>query len=523
MLVLPVLIISMDGTMLGFAVPHLSEALEPTSSQLLWIIDIYSFMLAGLLVTMGAVGDRIGRRRLLLIGAAAFTATSVMAAFAPSATALITARALLGLAGATLMPSTLSLIRNIFTNDAERQTAIALWASAFALGSAVGPILAGFLLDHFWWGSVFLAGVPVTVVLLITAPRLVPESRNPEPGDFDLLSAVLSMMAMIPTIFAVKSLAEHGASPVVGGSALVGVVSGFLFLRRQRTLSDPMIDMRLFQIPRFRRAIGANLVACFGFAGGFFFITQYFQLVLDMSALRSGLYLTPAVLTTIVLMTFAPSFVRRSGPFEVMTVGLVMGTIGFAAFMVIGVDTPAVVAAGAITLGYGGLSMTMTVAIDGIMAVIPPERAGAGASVSETGNELGIALGTALLGSVLTVIYRARIDQLTTLPSEVVEMSRETLGGAVLASEDLAEGAARLLLDTARSAFVRGLNVASVVATILIGATTVWTATALPRRRHARGAGSRPIVEVGPELAVQVRPTHPEEEGRSSGGTTIQP
>lgn len=482
MLVLPVLIISMDGTMLGFAVPHLSEALEPTSAQLLWIIDIYSFVLAGLLVTMGAVGDRIGRRRLLLIGAAAFTTTSVLAAFAPTASALIAARALLGLAGATLMPSTLSLIRNIFTNDAERQTAIALWASAFALGSAVGPILAGLLLDHFWWGSVFLAGVPVTLALLIVAPRLVPESRDPSPGDFDLASSALSMMAMIPTIYAVKSLAEHGPSPVVVTSAVVGVICGFLFVRRQRGLTDPMIDMALFRIPRFRRAIGANLVACFGFAGGFFFITQYFQLVLDMSALRSGLYLTPAVVMTIALMTLAPSFVRRSGPFEVMTTGLVMGTVGFAVLIFLGVDTPAWVAAAAMTVGYSGLSMTMTVAIDGIMAVIPPQRAGAGASVSETGNELGVALGTALLGSILTVIYRPRIDDLVSLPSDVLGASRETLGGAVLAAESLASGPAGVLLDGARSAFVSGLNVASIVATILIGATTVWTATALRRR-----------------------------------------
>lgn len=488
MLVLPVLIISMDGTMLGFAVPHLSEALEPTSAQLLWIIDIYSFVLAGLLVTMGAVGDRIGRRRLLMIGAAAFTITSIAAAFAPSAATLIAARAMLGLAGATLMPSTLSLIRNIFTNDAERQTAIALWASAFALGSAVGPILAGLLLDHFWWGSVFLAGAPVTVVLLVVAPRLVPESRDPSPGRFDGTSSALSMMAMIPMIFAVKSLAEHGMSAMVLVPALVGVVSGVLFVRRQRVLDDPMIDMALFAIPRFRRAIGANLVACFGFAGGFFFITQYFQLVLGMSALRSGVFLTPSVLMTILLMTAAPSFVRRSGPFQVMTAGLVMGTVGFAVMIFIGVDTPAFVSALAITLGYSGLSMTMTVAIDGIMAVIPPERAGAGASVSETGNELGIALGTALLGSILTVVYRPRIDRLATLPRDVIDMSRETLGGAVLAAEGLAEGPARLLLDGASSAFVAGMNVASLAATVLIGATTVWTATALRRRGRPRAA-----------------------------------
>lgn len=469
--------------MLGFAVPHLSESLKPTSSQLLWIIDIYSFMLAGLLVTMGSVGDRIGRRRLLLIGAAAFSTTSIMAAFAPNATTLIAARALLGLSGATLMPSTLSLIRNIFPEHQERQVAISIWAASFAIGGAVGPIIGGLVLDHFWWGSVFLTGVPITVALLVLAPGIVPESSDPTPGRFDVPSSVLSILAMIPTIFALKSAAENGAG-LRGLLALgVGVCAAIAFTVRQRNLADPMIDTGLFLIPGFRRAIIANMVASFGFAGGLFFMTQYFQLVLGMSALRSGIHLMPAVIAAIVLMLAAPAFVRRWGPFPVMVAGLSLGTVGFGSFMVIGQHSAVLFTTTAITAAYAGLSMAMTVAIDGIMAVVPPERAGAGASVSETSNELGIALGTALLGSALTAVYRPRIDRIAAVPQEAIDTARETLGAAVVAAQDLPAATARILLDGAREAFVAGLHAASLLATVALALVTVWTAGAVRRTR----------------------------------------
>ncbi|MCB1255550.1 MAG: MFS transporter [Microthrixaceae bacterium] len=477
----------MDGTMLGFAVPHLSESLEPTSSQLLWIVDIYSFILAGLLVTMGSVGDRIGRRRLLMIGAAAFSATSVMAAFAPSASALIAARALLGFSGATLMPSTLSLIRNIFPNPQERQVAISIWAASFAIGGAVGPIIGGLLLDHFWWGSVFLVGVPVTVTLQILGPRLVPESRDPSPGRFDIPSSALSIVAMIPTIFAIKMAAERGIDRVGLLALVIGASAGAAFVVRQRRLADPMIDTRLFAIPGFRRAIVANLVASFGFAGGLFFITQYFQLVLGMSALRSGVQLMPAVVAAIVMMLAAPALVRRTGPFQVMTVGLALGTIGFATFMIVDLTGPIALTTLAIAGAYGGLSMAMTVAIDGIMSVIPPERAGAGASVSETSNELGIALGTALLGSVLTAVYRPRIDQIQGVPQNSIEAARETLGAAVIAAEKLPSEVGGVLVNGAKLAFVSGLHTAALIATLALAAVTVWTAAAVRKNPSVSG------------------------------------
>ncbi|MEE2046314.1 MFS transporter, partial [Nocardiopsis tropica] len=246
-LVLPVILISVDSTVLGFAVPALSEDLRPTAGQLLWIVDVYGFVLAGLLITMGSLGDRIGRRRLLMIGSAAFGAASLIAAFSPTAQTLVLARALLGLAGASLMPSTLSLLRNIFLDARQRLLAIAIWASGFSGGAALGPILGGWLLEHFSWGSVFLINLPVMVLILVLVPLLVRESRNPEAGRLDLLSAVLSMAAMLPAVYGIKKLATEGFGVVPIASLAVGLGLGYLFVRRQRQLRDPLIDVGLFR------------------------------------------------------------------------------------------------------------------------------------------------------------------------------------------------------------------------------------------------------------------------------------
>lgn len=472
-LVLPVLIISMDATVLGFAVPHVSESLEPSSSQLLWIIDVYSFVLAGLLVTMGVLGDRVGRRRLLVLGSAGFTVASLIAAFSTSAEMLIVSRALLGVAGATLMPSTLSLLRNIFPDHRERQTAIALWSATFALGSALGPIIGGFLLEHYWWGSVFLVGAPVTGLLLVLGPRLVPESKDPNPGSFDLVGSLLSMLTMIPAVYAVKTVAEDGLGTGSMVAAGIGIVAGVLFVRRQRRVENPMIDVTLFRLPRFRMAVTGNLVACFGFAGSMFFITQHLQLVIGLSPLTAGLRLLPAVLGSTVFLALAPTAARRFGPFPVITTGLTVGALGFLLLTRIGTDSSTGPVVLALLLVYAGLGIAMTVAVDGILTAIPAERAGSGASVSETANELGIALGTAVLGSVLAAVYRPGVDAIAVVP-EALDHARETLGAALLTAEQLPEPMADLLITGSRTAFVDGVHTASMVATVLLLATAGW-------------------------------------------------
>ena len=465
-LTLPVLLISMDATILGFAVPRLSEDLQPSSAELLWIIDVYSFVLSGLLITMGNVGDRIGRRRLLLYGAAGFSAASVAAAFAPSAPALIAARAGLGVAGATLMPSTLSLIRNIFMDERRRQFAVAVWATMFSVGAVVGPIIGGLLLEHFWWGSVFLIGVPVTVALLVVGPLVIPESRDPDPAPFDVPSSALSMAAVLPLVYGMKTVAERGWAFVVVPPVLVGLVAGWAFIRRQRRLPVPMIDMSLFAVPRFRVAITANLLTCFGFAGSTFFVTQYLQLVVGLSPTRAALQLLPGAAAGVLSTMTAPAMTRRVGTFTVITTGLAFGAVGFLVLAGLSVDSSLLQVTAALVILEAGLCAAITVSIDGIMTSVPPEKAGAGASVSETANELGVALGTAVLGSILVAVYRGQL-------AEAPAAAQETLGGAHDVATDLGGAVGDALIAAADAAFTDGIRVGSLVTALLLAAVSL--------------------------------------------------
>jgi DHA2 family multidrug resistance protein-like MFS transporter len=480
-LCLPVLIISMDNTVLAFAVPQLSEALEPTSSQLLWIVDAYSFVLAGLLVTMGNLGDRIGRRKLLLWGSAGFALASLLAAFASTAPMLIGARALLGVAGATLLPSTLSIIRNVFTEDRQRQLAIAVWTTMFAIGGALGPIVGGFLLEHYWYGSVFLLGVPVPLALLVVGPAVLPESRDPDPGRFDLSSSLLSFAAIVPVVYGVKLVAEHGPGPDSAVAVVVGVACGIAFVRRQRRLADPMIDIDLFRLPRFRVAVSATVVGCFSYAGSMFMLTQFLQLVALESPSSSALLMLPAVLTAVVCTMSAPAIARRIGAFTLITVGLVLTALGFVCLLTLSADGAVGIVVVSLMVLNAGFGFVNALAIDAVLSSVPPERAGAGAAVSETCNELGIALGTAILGSVVTFVYRRDLDALhdtTDLPADAVDHALETLGAAARSAEDLGGAAGAALRTAANQAFVAGIHAAAVVAALVafVVAASSWRA-----------------------------------------------
>ena len=283
-LTLAVTLLAIDSTVLALAIPSLSADLGPTATQLLWIGDVYSFTLAGLLVTMGNLADRIGRRRLLLIGTTGFGVSSVLAALAPSATALIVARALLGISGATIMPSTLSLIRNIFPGTRHRTTAIAVWSAGSSGGTALGPLVGGVLLEHFWWGSVFLINVPVMAAVVVTGLWLLPESRNDDGDPVDVVSAVLSVAAIVPVVYAVKSFAHDGPTLTAAVPLVAGTVAGRAFLRRQRRLTTPLIDVGLFRLPAFTWAVVATVMAVFALAGLLYFFSQYLQLVRGYSA-----------------------------------------------------------------------------------------------------------------------------------------------------------------------------------------------------------------------------------------------
>lgn len=329
-LALPCLVYAMDLTVLNLAVPALSADLRPTSTQLLWILDVYGFMVAGALITMGALGDRIGGRRLLLIGAAAFAGASVLAAFASSAGMLIAARALLGLAGAIVAPSTLSLIRTMFRDDAQRTVAIGIWVTSYSLGAAVGPLAGGALLELFWWGSVFLLAVPVMAVVLVAGPRLLPEHRHPEAGRLDLVSAALSLVAMLAVVYGLKGLATAG--PVVGSMAWIagGLAVGAAFVRRQRALADPLLDIGLLRVPRFTAALSANLVAFFVIFGMSLFLAQYLQSVLGLSPLEAGAWTVPDALGFIGGSMLTPRLATRWASPAVLAAGMLVGAAGYA-------------------------------------------------------------------------------------------------------------------------------------------------------------------------------------------------
>ncbi|BCK52275.1 MFS transporter [Nocardia wallacei] len=498
-LVLALLLISVDATVLDIAVPAISAHLAPTTPQLLWIIDVYSFVLAGLLVTMGVLGDRIGRRRLLLLGAAGFGLASVLAAWSVNPEMLIAARVLQGVAGATLMPATLGLIRSMFTDARQRTTAIAVWSAAATGGAALGPVLGGWLLEHFWWGSVFLINVPVMLVLVASGPLLVPESKDPHPGRFDLTSAGLSMLALVPVVYAVKETAAHGPSAGVLGVAAAGVLAGALFVRRQRRLADPMLDLRLFALPRFRTAVLTSLLAVFALAGVLFFGSQYLQLVQGRSPLDAGLHLMPGMLASMVSALVSAWLVRVWRPGRVLAGALVVAALGAVLFVRLSADPAAGVTAfvvGFLLIG-AGVGVALTVSSDLVVGSAPAERAGAAAAVSETAYEAGIALGVAVLGSVVMSVFRHGLD-VSRVPGTQLAGARESLGGAVDTAGGLPAEAAAALLNSARESFVAGVHWAALATAVILLAAAV-IAVRMPTARPGRRSESpqRPDVTVG--------------------------
>ncbi|MEY9872151.1 DHA2 family multidrug resistance protein-like MFS transporter [Streptacidiphilus sp. MAP12-33] len=456
---LAALMLAVDATVVTLAVPALSRSLHPSATQVLWIADVYGLVLGGLLVTMGNLGDRIGRRRLLLLGTALFALASTATAFAPSPAWLIAARAVLGLAGATIMPSTLSILRAVFTDQAERATAVGLWSAASVAGFGLGPVVGGLLLGHYWWGSVFLVDVPVCAVVLVAGPLVLPESRDPAPGRLDLPSVVLSVVGLVAAVHAVTEGVRSGFAGLwvpLAGALGAGALAAFV--RRQRRLAAPLLDLRLFRRRSYALSVAVAFVALFVTAALSLLFAQYFQLVLGWSPLRSGLAGLPGALAAVLGGAAAAPAVEAWGHRRVVTTSLGLMALGCLLYLPVGVASayPSVLPP-LLVLGAGaglGVAVTNRAAVD----AVPPDRAGAAAAVSETAFEVGGALGVALIGSIADAAYSGRV--------------RVPLADAVASG--------RYIL--ARPAFVGGLHLAALACAAVV-ALPAAAAVLPPRNR----------------------------------------
>jgi DHA2 family multidrug resistance protein-like MFS transporter len=467
LLALPTILLGLDLTLLHLALPALAVDLRPTSAQTLWIVDAYGFMIAGFLITMGTLGDRIGRRKLLMLGAAAFGVASLMAAYSTSATMLIAARAVLGMAGATLMPSTLALISNMFLHPHQRALAIGVWATMFALGMAAGPVLGGILLEHYWWGAAFLVALPVVALLLAAAPYLLPEYRAPQQGRLDLSSVALSLLALLPIIYGIKQIAKDG----IGVTAVLVIVSGLafmlMFIRRQRRLTSPLVDLDLFSSRAFSVALVVLLVGLIGVGGTMLLVTQYLQLVVRLSPLEAGLWMGPPALAMLVAGITAPLLARRIRPGYVIAGALVLSVVGY--LMLSQLDrSPHGVALVTVSfsLVYLGLGTIAALGTDLVVGAAPAEKAGSASAMSETVQELGLAVGIATLGSLATAVYRIRMagDYSDLMGQDIQRAVSDSLAGALSVSPELPAG----VLEQAQAAFVTGFNVAAATSGISI-------------------------------------------------------
>ncbi|WP_410784940.1 MFS transporter [Kribbella sp. C-35] len=454
------LLVSLDLFVMLLAVPAVTDALGATSSQQLWILDVYGFMVAGLMITMGSLGDRLGRRRLLLISAAVFGVASIVAAYSVNPGMLIGARAVLGIAGAAIAPCTLSLISTLFPNERQRATALGVWGGCFTVGAIVGPIVGGVLLNHFWWGSAFLIGVPAMVVLLAVGPFILPEYRNEKAGRIDVPSVLLSLAAILPAIHGLKHLASHGAGAQSIGALLIGGTFGWIFVRRQRRLDDPLVDVRLFTRRTFSVTLGSMTAYSMLSGGVMVFIAQYFQLVKGMSPLDAGLALVPGMITSTIGFQLAPRLAQRIRPGILIPAGVACAVAGMAVVSLTTSTTVLVIAFAVQCIGPGALVILGT---NLVIGSVPPEKAGSAGALTQTGNEFGYSLGIAVLGSVVTAVYRSRTDG---------------RGGNSL-GEAISQGAPADVLEQARDAFTSGLHVAAGITAVALTAMAILLAVTL--------------------------------------------
>ena len=479
------LVVALDATILNVALPTLAADLEPSSTELLWIVDAYGLVLAGLLIAMSGLGDRVGRRRLLVIGLGLFAGAATLAALASSPEQLIAARVLLGVGGAMIMPSTITLLRTVFLDDRERAIAVGVWTAIAAGGFAVGPVIGGALLEVLDWPWVFALQVPVVLLAIVAVLRLVPEWRSADPGPWDPIGVALSISGMVALVWGIKEASKHGFGDAAAlGTLALGAVSLAAFVRHQRKLTHPLLDIELFRDRRFSASAVAVLAVFFGFGGLLLLLTQFFQIVQGHGPLEAGLRLLPLALAAGIASPLTDAAVRRVGAHVVVGGGFAIVAGAFAALYGLNAATPYVVIAACLAALGVGAGMASTAASAVILSSAPPERASGAVAVQETAYELGGALGVAILGSVMTARYRAELDGLPGLPAD----ARESLPAAAEIAARAGNDAGAALLGAAQQAFLDGLSVTLVVAAAVTAAIAVVALAFMPRDRGLRAA-----------------------------------
>ncbi|MFY7067054.1 MFS transporter [Nocardiopsis changdeensis] len=502
-LALPTMLLSLDLTVLYMAIPHLGADLGASTTELLWIMDIYGFMVAGFLITMGTFGDRIGRRRLLLIGAVAFGAASVIAAFSVSTEMLIAARVLLGIAGAMLMPPTLALITVMFKDPKQRSMAVAVWLMSFTVGGVLGPAVGGLLLEFFWWGSVFLLAVPVMAVLLVAGPFLLPEYRDSSAGRMDLVSVALSLTAILPVVYGMKEIAADAAVRAVPLLALaVGLAAGALFVYRQRRIAHPLLDLSLFSSRTFTGALLALLLGQVVFYSFTYHFTQFMQLVQGLSPFAAGLWFIPLGIASVVGATAAPILAAKYPPATVIGAGLALCALGFGAMAFVGPASGLVLFMTGAVVGILGAQPLLALSTDMVVSSAPPERTGTASGMSETGAEFGAAMGIATFGSLGAAIYASRVGGLLPegLSAEEAESAQGSFAGLIGVVEGLSGPLADQVLAAGREAFMSGMNAVMLVSALLMLGTAgmvVVLLRHLPPIGHEDGAPEEDSGESG--------------------------
>jgi len=482
-LALPTLLLSIDTSVLYLALPRLSIDLKANSTEQLWIMDIYGFMIAGFLITMGSLGDRHGYRKLLIIGSAAFGIASIMAAFSTSSIMLIVARSLMGIAGATLMPSTLALIRNMFVDPGERGTAISIWMSCFMVGMIAGPLVGGTILEHFWWGAAFLLGVPIMMIVVFTGNTIFPEFRNETARQINGISVTFSIAEILPFIYGLTEFSRNNITPISIVSIIIGILFGVAFIYRERAVANPLLDVSLFKNRIFSVTLCAMLLTAVVMGGVALFMAQYLQLVMELSPFNAGLWLIPQAIGMMIGSMVVPMMARTVRPGFIMTGGFIISAVGMLLLTAVPVINGLALMVTGFVVAIIGVSPILILGTGIIIGSAPPEKAGAAASISETSNQLGVALGVALLGSIVGFIYHKMFLQY--IPEGMSEtawnVARESLIGATSAASGLENQVRIPLLMHAKNAFLDGFHAVAIVGACIFALLALLTKTALSK------------------------------------------